>query len=148
MWTNFGHFWLPFSFVAKWHYSSGPIWFFQVPPPPSLSTWFLNTPLEERLDVQVNAYIKSRSKVYDWTAKVLRSEAGPANYARFQGWSKMQTCLKFFVKVFHYQLMNETSSIYDFSDDVVNHGCSIWIPRDCAENKCGYLEDHSTVGWK
>ena len=41
--------------------------------------------LEERLDIQVNAQIKSRSKDYDWMAKVLRSEAGPANYSRFQG---------------------------------------------------------------
>ena len=45
--------------------------------------------LEERLDIQVNAQIKSRSKDYDWMAKVLRSEAGPANYARFQGKSKL-----------------------------------------------------------
>ena len=41
--------------------------------------------LEERLNVQVNALIRGRSKDYDWIAKVLRSESGPANYARFQG---------------------------------------------------------------
>ena len=41
--------------------------------------------LEERLNVQVNALIRGRSKTYDWIAKVLRSESGPANYARFQG---------------------------------------------------------------
>ena len=45
--------------------------------------------LEERLDIQVNAQIKSRSKDYDWMAKVLRSEAGPANYSRFQGINKI-----------------------------------------------------------
>ena len=40
--------------------------------------------LEERLNIQVNAFIRGRSKDYDWIAKVLRSESGPANYARFQ----------------------------------------------------------------
>ena len=41
--------------------------------------------LEERLRIQVSAQIKGRPKNYDWTAKVLRAETGPANYARFQG---------------------------------------------------------------
>ena len=41
--------------------------------------------LEERLNVQVTAFIRGRSKNYDWIAKVLRSESVPANYARFQG---------------------------------------------------------------
>ena len=41
--------------------------------------------LEERLRIQVSAQIKGRPKNYDWTAKVLRAESGPANYARFQG---------------------------------------------------------------
>ena len=40
--------------------------------------------LEERLNVQVGATIKGRERKYDWVAKVLRAEAGPANYARFQ----------------------------------------------------------------
>ena len=37
--------------------------------------------------------------------------------------------------------MHETSSIHDFSAGVANRGCSIRIPRDVAENKCGYFED-------
>merc|ERR1712113_79347 len=37
--------------------------------------------------------------------------------------------------------LHETSSIHDFSAGVANRGCSIRIPRDVAENKCGYLED-------
>jgi len=37
--------------------------------------------------------------------------------------------------------LHETSSIHDFSAGVANRGCSIRIPRDCAEKKCGYLED-------
>jgi len=37
--------------------------------------------------------------------------------------------------------LHETSSIHDFSAGVANRGCSIRIPRDCAENKMGYLED-------
>ncbi len=41
--------------------------------------------LEERLDVNVGATVKGRERKYDWIAKVLRAEAGPANYARFQG---------------------------------------------------------------
>jgi len=37
--------------------------------------------------------------------------------------------------------LHETSSIHDFSAGVANRGCSIRIPRDVAEQKCGYLED-------
>merc|ERR1712212_80479 len=37
--------------------------------------------------------------------------------------------------------LHETSSIHDFSAGVANRGCSIRIPRDCAESKKGYLED-------
>lgn len=37
--------------------------------------------------------------------------------------------------------LHETSSIHDFSAGVANRGASIRIPRDCAENKKGYLED-------
>jgi len=37
--------------------------------------------------------------------------------------------------------LHETSSIHDFSAGVANRGCSIRIPRDCAEKKSGYLED-------
>ena len=40
--------------------------------------------LEERLIVYVEAVVKGREKGYGWLAKVLRPEAGPANYARFQ----------------------------------------------------------------
>lgn len=36
---------------------------------------------------------------------------------------------------------HETSSIHDFSAGVANRGCSIRIPRGCAEEKMGYLED-------
>ncbi|XP_026682722.1 glutamine synthetase 2 cytoplasmic-like isoform X2 [Diaphorina citri] len=36
---------------------------------------------------------------------------------------------------------HETSSIHDFSAGVANRGASIRIPRDCAEQKKGYLED-------
>jgi glutamine synthetase len=36
---------------------------------------------------------------------------------------------------------HETSSIHDFSAGVANRGCSIRIPRDVAEKRCGYLED-------
>jgi len=36
---------------------------------------------------------------------------------------------------------HETSSIHDFSAGVANRGSSIRIPRDCAEQKKGYLED-------
>jgi len=36
---------------------------------------------------------------------------------------------------------HETSSIHTFSSGVANRGSSIRIPRDCAENKRGYLED-------
>ena len=36
---------------------------------------------------------------------------------------------------------NETSSIHDFSAGVANRGCSIRIPRECAEDRRGYLED-------
>jgi len=36
---------------------------------------------------------------------------------------------------------HETSSIHDFSSGVANRGCSIRIPRQCAIDKCGYLED-------
>merc|ERR1719513_491116 len=37
--------------------------------------------------------------------------------------------------------LHETSSIHDFSAGVANRGCSIRIPRGCAEDKEGYLED-------
>lgn len=37
--------------------------------------------------------------------------------------------------------LHETSSIYDFSAGVANRGCSIRIPRGCADEKKGYLED-------
>jgi hypothetical protein len=53
--------------------------------------------LEERVNVQVNAAIKGRSKDYDWVAKVLRSEAGPANYARFQG--LLETEVNFYMEL-------------------------------------------------
>ena len=53
--------------------------------------------LEERLDILVNANIKNRAKDYDWMAKVLRSEAGPANYARFQGY--LETEVNFYDKL-------------------------------------------------
>jgi len=36
---------------------------------------------------------------------------------------------------------HETSSIYDFSAGLANRGASIRIPRGCAEDKKGYLED-------
>ncbi|XP_071050089.1 glutamine synthetase 2 cytoplasmic isoform X5 [Onthophagus taurus] len=36
---------------------------------------------------------------------------------------------------------HETSSIHDFSAGVANRGASIRIPRGCAEQKKGYLED-------
>ncbi|XP_054275254.1 glutamine synthetase 2 cytoplasmic [Macrosteles quadrilineatus] len=36
---------------------------------------------------------------------------------------------------------HETSSIHDFSAGVANRGASIRIPRGCAEEKKGYLED-------
>lgn len=41
--------------------------------------------LEERLKVEVVASVKGKKNTYNWLAKVLRSEKGPANYARFQG---------------------------------------------------------------
>ena len=53
--------------------------------------------MEERLDILVNANIKNRAKDYDWMAKVLRSEAGPANYARFQGY--LETEVNFYDKL-------------------------------------------------
>ena len=34
--------------------------------------------------VWVEANVKGRTKEFSWLAKVLRAEAGPANYARFQ----------------------------------------------------------------
>lgn len=37
--------------------------------------------------------------------------------------------------------LHETSSIHDFSAGVANRGCSIRIPRMCADEKKGYLED-------
>jgi len=37
--------------------------------------------------------------------------------------------------------IHETSSIHDFSAGVANRACSIRIPRDCAEERKGYLED-------
>ncbi len=40
--------------------------------------------LEERFFVTVTARVKSAEKEYSWIAKVLRAEAAPANYARFQ----------------------------------------------------------------
>jgi len=36
---------------------------------------------------------------------------------------------------------HETSSIHDFSSGVANRGVSIRIPRQCAEEKKGYIED-------
>lgn len=36
---------------------------------------------------------------------------------------------------------NETSSIHDFSAGVANRGASIRIPRGCADQRRGYLED-------
>ncbi|KAL1116985.1 hypothetical protein AAG570_004313 [Ranatra chinensis] len=36
---------------------------------------------------------------------------------------------------------HETSSIHDFSAGVANRGASVRIPRSCAEEKKGYLED-------
>ncbi|CAL1533565.1 unnamed protein product [Lymnaea stagnalis] len=36
---------------------------------------------------------------------------------------------------------HETSSIHDFSAGVANRGTSIRIPRQVAEDRCGYLED-------
>lgn len=35
----------------------------------------------------------------------------------------------------------ETSNIHDFSAGVANRGCSVRIPRVCADEKKGYLED-------
>ena len=32
----------------------------------------------------MEANVKGRTKEFSWLAKVLRAEAGPANYARFQ----------------------------------------------------------------
>ena len=40
--------------------------------------------MEERLSVGAEAVVKGKTKEYQWIAKVLRPEAGPANYARFQ----------------------------------------------------------------
>jgi len=37
--------------------------------------------------------------------------------------------------------LHNSSSILDFSAGVANRGCSIRIPRGCAEDKKGYLED-------
>ena len=37
--------------------------------------------------------------------------------------------------------LHETSSIHNFSSGVANRGCSIRIPRSCAEERKGYLED-------
>ena len=37
--------------------------------------------------------------------------------------------------------LHETSSIHDFSAGVANRGASIRIPRTCAEERTGYLED-------
>ncbi|XP_023324928.1 glutamine synthetase [Eurytemora carolleeae] len=37
--------------------------------------------------------------------------------------------------------IHETSSIHDFSAGVANRACSIRIPRECAEERKGYLED-------
>ena len=37
--------------------------------------------------------------------------------------------------------LHETSSIHDFSAGVANRGASIRIPRQVAEDGCGYLED-------
>jgi len=37
--------------------------------------------------------------------------------------------------------LHETSSIHDFTAGVANRSCSIRIPRGCAEDKKGYLED-------
>ena len=53
--------------------------------------------LEERVRVQIAAQVKNRTKNYDWTAKVLRSESGPANYARFQG--LLETEVNFYDKL-------------------------------------------------
>ena len=53
--------------------------------------------LEERLSVQVNAVVRNRPTDYDWVAKVLRPEAGPGNYARFQG--LLETEVNFFDKL-------------------------------------------------
>ena len=36
---------------------------------------------------------------------------------------------------------SESSSIHDFSAGVANRGCSIRIPRECAVDRKGYLED-------
>ena len=37
--------------------------------------------------------------------------------------------------------LHETSSIHDFSAGIANRGASIRIPRQVAEDGCGYLED-------
>jgi hypothetical protein len=47
--------------------------------------------LEERLIIYAEAVVKGRTKGFGWLAKVLRPEAGPANYARFQVRLKTQT---------------------------------------------------------
>ena len=65
--------------------------------------------LEERLNVQVNALIRGRSKDYDWIAKVLRSESGPANYARFQG--LLETEINFYER-YNEEVQNVFDNVY------------------------------------
>ena len=65
--------------------------------------------LEERLNVQVNALIRGRSKDYDWIAKVLRSESGPANYARFQG--LLETEINFYER-YNEKVQNMFDNVY------------------------------------
>ena len=65
--------------------------------------------LEERLNVQVNALIRGRSKDYDWIAKVLRSESGPANYARFQG--LLETEINFYER-YNKKVQNMFDNVY------------------------------------
>ena len=37
--------------------------------------------------------------------------------------------------------LHETSDIHTFSSGVANRGSSIRVPRHCAKDGCGYLED-------
>ncbi|XP_045490163.1 glutamine synthetase 2 cytoplasmic-like [Pieris rapae] len=72
--------------------------------------------------VEIEKAIEKLSKVHMKHIQVYDPRGGKDNERRLTG-------------------LHETASINNFTSGVANRSCSIRIPRKCAEESCGYLED-------
>ncbi|XP_065069276.1 glutamine synthetase 2 cytoplasmic-like [Rhopilema esculentum] len=71
---------------------------------------------------EVYAAVEKLSRRHEYHIKMYDPNSGEDNKRRLTG-------------------LHETSTIHDFSHGVANRGCSIRIPRQCALDNKGYLED-------